>query len=129
MSDYIYVEGSRKDLIKEFTSPKGSDFRESITLLQYDSIENECLWVVNQSTWVASGRKELHIYCYELHYSKELGLWGYRCVSETQSMPQFLDCPLKFLDKVPDPHLGFSTLWRQKVAEYHKTKKQERKRR
>lgn len=43
--------------------------------------------------------------------------WGYKDMDETTG-PYYYNCPLSYLDMVPDPG-GYATEWRAKVREHH----------
>lgn len=53
------------------------------------------------------------------------GCWGYKDMDET-SGPYECDCPLRFLDMVPQPEGQYVADFRQRVRDYH-AKKNERK--
>lgn len=44
--------------------------------------------------------------------------WGYKDLDESAG-PNYYNCPLSFLDMCPDPKVGYSTEWREKVKAYH----------
>lgn len=48
--------------------------------------------------------------------------WGYKDMDESAG-PCYYNCPLAYLDMVPDPG-GYATEWRQKVREYHSKRTQ-----
>lgn len=50
--------------------------------------------------------------------------WGYKDMDESCG-PCEMDCPLRYLDMVPDPG-SYATEWRQKVREFHKGKANKR---
>ena len=47
--------------------------------------------------------------------------WGYKDISESMG-PIYVNCPLSYLDLVPDPG-GHATQWRTRVREHHAAKK------
>lgn len=76
------------------------------------------LWKVVKMTWWKDGK--------ELKSDKFLALdlmecrgkcWGYKDLEESMG-PYNVDCPLSYLDMVPDPG-GNATAWREKVRAYH----------
>ncbi len=50
------------------------------------------------------------------------GNWAYKDMDEA-SMPFTYSCPLGYLAEAPDPQLGHSTEWRQRVRRFHASKK------
>lgn len=61
---------------------------------------------------------------YLLAHSRRHGCWGYKDMDESMG-PCYYDCPLKFLDMVPDPG-GYATEWREKVRSFHAAKNDKR---
>jgi hypothetical protein len=59
-----------------------------------------------------------------LAYSKRDDCWGYKDMDESMG-PYEYDCPLKYLDMVPDPG-GYATGWRDKVRAFHAGKRDKR---
>jgi hypothetical protein len=51
---------------------------------------------------------------------REDGGWSIKMLDES-SGPCNVDCPLEFLDGLPEP-VGFAVEWRKRVREYHATK-------
>ncbi len=67
--------------------------------------------------------------------SRSNGCWGYKDMDETMG-PYFFDCPLSFLDIVPEPekgcHLSLGETgksWRDHVREYHAKRREDASRR
>lgn len=52
--------------------------------------------------------------------------WACKCMSESAG-PLYYDCPVTYLDKVPDPG-GYATAWRERVREHHANRAGVRKR-
>lgn len=44
--------------------------------------------------------------------------WGYKDMDESAG-PYYYNCPLSYLDMVPEPDAEFAKCWRIKVREYH----------
>lgn len=78
------------------------------------------LWAVQEGT-KTDGTSVTFIALYLLRGSPKVTNdpynWGYKDMGET-SGPYYYNCPLSYLDMVPDPG-GYATEWRDKVREYH----------
>lgn len=57
---------------------------------------------------------------------KHEGALLYKDISESMG-PLEVDCPLRFLERAPQPEGEFAAEWRQKVQEYHQNKKESQK--
>lgn len=88
-------------------------------------------------TWetVAYSVKGNHLWKAKHFYNKETGIhdkyialdlissdkgygYGYKDLTEHEG-PHYYDCPLKYLDIIPEPQDQCSIEWRKKVREYH----------
>jgi hypothetical protein len=66
-------------------------------------------------------RGKRFIACFLIRGNGEPGFrWGYKDMDES-SGPYYYDCPLRFLEAVPDPG-GYATKWREKVVAWHRSK-------
>jgi len=100
-SDYL------KDLIRDFTN---DNERNKIEVLA-KSIRGNCLWLVCEVTIKATNAVSRFIMLALLRSDK--GCWGYKDMEESMH-PYFYNCPVKYLDMVPE--VGCQ-VWRDKVRE------------
>lgn len=78
-------------------------------------LRNVAYKVVNSALYTVEERKDngaRYIGVYVL--SRQGGEWGYKSMDESMG-PYYFDCPLKFLDMVPEPESQYAKEWRQKV--------------
>lgn len=73
------------------------------------------LWVVYQHP---KGYEFIALY----KMSKHGKVWLYKDMDESCG-PVEVDCPLKFLDRVPAKDAGYAVAWRQRVREFHAKRK------
>lgn len=84
------------------------------------SVHNNSLWTV----WKNKTTQNLEIVLFLL--SKDQGSWGYKDMSEGMG-PYYYDCPLSFLEMVPEPtDSPHSKGWREAVRKYHTKEKEHR---
>jgi hypothetical protein len=76
------------------------------------------LYAVHELKW-ANGEWQRFIAVYLIE--RQGGDWGYKDMEESMG-PYVYDCPLAFLDMVPEPVNGYAKEWREKVRAYHATK-------
>jgi hypothetical protein len=57
--------------------------------------------------------------------AKSQGCWGYKDMTEHMG-PHYYDCPVSFLDEVPEPDSPYSAGWREGVRTYHAKEKERR---
>lgn len=79
------------------------------------SLRGRTLWTVED---IRQGEKtERVIGCHLLRKSRSEGCWGYKAMCEGMG-PYHYDCPLRYLDLVPQPTGGYGG-WREKVHAWH----------
>ncbi len=76
------------------------------------AVHGNHLWTV----WQDSVTKNKSIILFLL--GKNQGDWGYKDITEIMG-PWEYDCPLSFLDAVPEPNTRSAKEWREKVRKYH----------
>lgn len=95
---------------------------------RYAPIAHSCvgnnLWIVHERNTDADPSLDHRVLSLCLLASSRDG-WGYKDMSESMG-PYESDCPLKFLDMVPDPG-GYATAFRERVRVFHAAKTQKRK--
>lgn len=84
------------------------------------AVHGNHLWTV----WENSVTKKKSIILFLL--GKDRGNWGYKDITEIMG-PWEYDCPLSFLDAVPEPDTRSAKEWREKVRAYHDQEKSRRK--
>lgn len=101
--------GNKEDLRRHLTSDNG--------LITHRSCwKGNNLWAVQECTSGAyTGQKFITLYLCR-NGGKDEG-WGYKDMDESAG-PYYYNCPLAYLDMVPDPG-GYATDWRAEVRKYH----------
>lgn len=89
----------------------GERLGERYTVLDKATVGNH-LWTVTEDK--TNGDKFIHVDL--LSYSRTDACWGYKTISESAG-PSACDCPLRFLDLVPEPERNYG--WREHVRAYH----------
>lgn len=113
---WLYGWDTRKELIDHLVSGNG------VTTHKHCCVGND-MWAVQEGT-KSDGTTVKFIELYLLRgmdtYSKRTGEyrqnggWGYKDMGETCG-PNAISCPLAYLSAVPDPRVGYSTEWRERV--------------
>jgi hypothetical protein len=85
------------------------------------SIVGNHLWAVLELKTPREGLANRFIFLALLACDRSDGVWGYKDMEESMG-PCEVDCPLKYLDMVPDPG-GYATEWREKVRAFHSGKR------
>ena len=86
------------------------------------SVKGRCLWTVWEIAKTSIDKKELFSIDRYIRLDlieKQDGHYGYKGMDESAG-PCYYDCPLKFLDMVPEVT---RQTWRDKVKEYHAAKR------
>ena len=79
------------------------------------------LWTVWERTFTRDGQEtepsQRWIGCDLLRYQKDYG-WGYKDMEECM-FPNYLSCPVRYLDLVPLEKYGGHAEWREQVRQHH----------
>lgn len=107
---------SRKELVNHLTSLQAaptSDGKERKWIVAKKVFRGNNLWTIME-TWVDGVLESKFIVLFMM---KRFGKddWGYKDVEET-SGPTYTNCPVSWLDEVPDPG-SYATEWRKSVRE------------
>jgi hypothetical protein len=90
---------------------KGAPFAGTLWKVMETKIYNtETDFFVKTDLWIA---------CDLLQWDNRDKCWGYKDLEESMG-PTKSNCPLSYLDMVPEPDHEFAKEWRERVREYHK---------
>lgn len=90
------------------TCTRGSDTLKCVM----KAVHGNHLWTVWQD--LVTKKKSIILFL----LGKKLGDWGYKDITEEMGPVEY-DCPLSFLDFVPEPNTTYAKGWRKKVRKYH----------
>ena len=119
MGWHYSLDGSRADLIRELTRAESDDRGWSRRALKH-SLAGNVLWTVWEITAAADDSQRLHIGCDLL--GRHGGTWGWKPLCEDDE-PSYYTCPLAYLEMVPEQR----PVWREKVKEYWKARREKMK--
>jgi len=113
---WLYGWDTRKELIEHLVNGNG------VKTIKHCLVGNN-MWAVQEGT--QEGKPVQFIALYLLRgrdvWNKHTGKyqdggngWGYKDMDESAG-PNEISCPVSYLDMVPDPKIGYSTEWRQRV--------------
>jgi hypothetical protein len=115
MGTYITPGQTREQTIAEILAPYTPAHTGGSVVPLVHQLVGEVLWVVqeHQHSTYPCPIPCRWIMCFLL----TAGGSGYKPMSESVG-PCFYTVPLEYLELCPDPRLGYSTQWRQKVRNY-----------
>jgi hypothetical protein len=120
MGTYYTTGASKQDIIRELLDDSAYSNHKVID----KSISGNNLWVVIADK--NNPELDRHIALYLLKADKDG--WGYKPIDE-QMGPYESNCPLRFLDMVPQPEGPYAGEFRERVRAYHKQQQVKRKQR
>lgn len=109
---------SCKDVIRRQTRRQEND-KYIWETLDHKLVNIRHLWTISRRTDKATGAVQTVILLFLLGKDGNYG-WGYKDMTESMG-PAYYDCPLAFLDAVPEPQSEYSAGWRDKVRAYHES--------
>lgn len=112
MGYYSTYGASKKDIIAEIVTPFATTEPVGTRYVTAKALSGNTLWTVEEVRDQSGAPLEKCIGLYLLRKTGED--WAYKPMSETVE-PYFYDCPLRFLDMVPE----LRPAWRQKVRDWH----------
>ena len=104
---WLYGWNTRKELIDHLVSGNG------VVTHRHCCVGND-MWAIQEDT-KSDGTTVKFIALYLLRgRNNSRDGWGYKDMGETAG-PNATSCPLAYLAAVPDPKVGYSTEWRERV--------------
>lgn len=113
MGYYFTLGAGKKDVISEVTRDFSYDNTQVRTIKK--SIRGNQLWTIREEITPTSTTRIIMLYLLR----KVQGSWGYKSMCE-QNHPFYYNCPVSYLDEVPEA----CPEWRAKVRQHHQKSRQ-----